>query len=65
MRAIMLAALGAMASVLIVLASVLAATVPILAYLMFVWWLDRYEREPIWLVSLPYLLVRSAPSPSP
>lgn len=39
----------------IVLLSVLAAVVPILSYLMFIWWLDRYEREPIWLVGLTFL----------
>lgn len=44
-----------MVSVIIVLASVLAATIPILAYLMIVWWLDRYEREPIWLVAVTFL----------
>lgn len=42
-------------TLLIVLVSVLAATLPILAYLMFIWWLDRYEREPIWLVALTFL----------
>lgn len=31
-------------------AAVLAATLLIFAYLVFIWWLDRYEREPFWLV---------------
>lgn len=44
-----------MGVVLIVLLSVLAATAPILGYLMVVWWMDRYEREPVRLVGLTYL----------
>lgn len=34
--------------------SVFFATIPILAYLFFVWWLDRYDREPIWLLLLTF-----------
>ena len=44
-----------MGVVLIVLLSVLTATAPILGYLMVVWWMDRYEREPVRLVGLTYL----------
>lgn len=33
---------------------VLAATAVLLAYLVFIWWLDRYEREPLWLVGLVF-----------
>lgn len=35
--------------------SVGAASIPLLAYLALLVWLDRYEREPIWLVSLVFL----------
>ena len=34
--------------------SVICATVPIFAYLFFVWWLDRYDREPVWLLFLTF-----------
>ena len=44
-----------METILIVFLSVAAATIPILTYLMFIWWLDRYEREPVWLVALTFL----------
>ena len=37
------------------LPAVLAATLLVLGYLIFIWWLDRYEREPIWLVALVFL----------
>ena len=30
--------------------SVFCATIPILSYLFFIWWLDRYDREPVWLL---------------
>jgi hypothetical protein len=36
--------------VLVLIVSVLVAVVPIVGYLTFIWWLDRYEREPLWLV---------------
>ena len=31
------------------------ATVPMFIFLGIVWWLDRYDREPIWLVSLVFM----------
>ena len=31
------------------LASIPCAVIPILAFLWMMWWLDRYDREPIWL----------------
>lgn len=34
--------------------SVLAAVVPMALYLAAVWWMDRYDREPIWLVLLTF-----------
>ena len=34
--------------------SIICATVPILGYLFFVWWLDRYDREPVWLLLLTF-----------
>jgi len=33
---------------------VLVATAILVAYLVFIWWLDRYEREPLWLVALVF-----------
>ena len=35
--------------------SVFAATVPILAFVATVWWLDHNDREPLWLVGLVFL----------
>jgi len=34
--------------------SVLAATIPMFTFLGVVWWLDRYDREPIWMVALTF-----------
>lgn len=34
---------------------VFGATAVIFAYLIFIWWLDRYEREPLWVVGLVFL----------
>ncbi len=41
--------------ILVLIVSVLVAVVPIVGYLTFIWWLDRYEREPIWLVIVTFL----------
>ena len=35
--------------------SVAAGMIPMVAFLAVVWWLDRYDREPIWLVALVFL----------
>jgi protease PrsW len=35
--------------------SVFAAIVPMLGFLALVWWLDRYDREPVWMVALTFL----------
>ncbi len=35
--------------------SVLASTLPMLAMLWLVWWLDRYDREPLWLYGITFL----------
>lgn len=40
---------------LLLFASVFAAIVPMVAFLGLVWWMDRYDREPIWLVALTFL----------
>lgn len=40
---------------LLIALSVFAAGVPMTGFLALVWWLDRYEREPVWLVLLAYL----------
>ncbi len=39
----------------IVVIAVIAGVVPMLGYLGFIYWLDRYEREPWWLVALVFL----------
>lgn len=44
-----------MISVLLSVASVFCACVPMLVFLGIVWWLDRYDREPVWLVILTFL----------
>ncbi|MCI0450461.1 MAG: PrsW family intramembrane metalloprotease [Chlorobi bacterium] len=31
------------------------SVVPMVVYLVIIWWMDRYEREPFWLVSLNFL----------
>ena len=35
--------------------SIAAGMIPMLAFLAVVWWLDRYDREPVWLVGLVFL----------
>ena len=40
---------------LLLVASAFAAVLPMVAFLSVVWWLDRYDREPIWLVALTFL----------
>src|SRR5207245_323760 len=37
-----------------IILSVFFASLPILAYLFFIWWLDRYDREPVWLLLLTF-----------
>jgi RsiW-degrading membrane proteinase PrsW (M82 family) len=39
----------------VTLAGVVLATLVILGYLTFIWWLDRYEREPLWIIALVFL----------
>jgi protease PrsW len=34
--------------------SVLFATIPMLVFLGLVWWFDRYDREPLWLIALTF-----------
>ena len=33
----------------------LGALIPTTVYVLFVWWLDRYEKEPLWLLALAFL----------
>ncbi len=40
---------------LIVAIAILGALIPTLFYVLFVWWLDRYEKEPAWLLALAFL----------
>ncbi|MCB9684937.1 MAG: PrsW family intramembrane metalloprotease [Alphaproteobacteria bacterium] len=42
-------------SVLLSLLSTVCACVPMMGFLGLVWWLDRYDREPIWLIGLTFL----------
>ena len=35
--------------------SVFAAILPMVSFLALVWWLDRYDREPVWMVALTFL----------
>jgi len=35
--------------------SAVAAALPVLFYVLTIWWLDRYEREPFWLVAATFL----------
>lgn len=38
-------------SAVVTIASVLCAAVPMVGLLALVWWLDRYDREPVWLIA--------------
>lgn len=44
-----------MLAVLLTFASVVCASVPMLGFLALFWWLDRYDREPLWLVGAVFL----------
>lgn len=44
-----------MLQLLLIAASSVCACVPMLAFLGSVWWLDRYDREPVWLIALTFL----------
>ncbi len=41
-------------TIILSLLAVGAGTIVIFAYLIFIWWLDRYEREPFWLVLMTF-----------
>lgn len=43
-----------MSGVLVIL-SIVLAVVPMVGLLLLVWWLDRYDREPLWLFGLTFL----------
>ena len=40
---------------LVLVVAVLGALIPTAFYVLFVWWLDRYEKEPLWLLALAFL----------
>jgi RsiW-degrading membrane proteinase PrsW (M82 family) len=40
---------------LVLLVAFLGALIPTTFYVLFVWWLDRYEKEPLWLLALAFL----------
>jgi RsiW-degrading membrane proteinase PrsW (M82 family) len=42
-------------TVVLTLASTVCACVPMFLFLAIVWWLDRYDREPVWLLALTFL----------
>jgi RsiW-degrading membrane proteinase PrsW (M82 family) len=44
-----------MVSLVLIFLSVFCASIPMLFFLAFIWWLDRYDREPIWLVAITFL----------
>lgn len=44
-----------MLSILLSVASTACACVPMFLFLVVVWWLDRYDREPVWLLGLTFL----------
>lgn len=44
-----------MEGILVLIATPLVALIPALGYLLFVWWLDRYDREPFVLVAAAFL----------
>lgn len=39
----------------VLFASVMAALIPTVIYVALAWWLDRYEREPLWLLTITFL----------
>jgi RsiW-degrading membrane proteinase PrsW (M82 family) len=40
---------------LVLAVAVLGALIPTVFYVLFVWWLDRYEKEPLWLLTVAFL----------
>jgi RsiW-degrading membrane proteinase PrsW (M82 family) len=40
---------------LITVVAIIGALIPTVFYVLFVWWLDRYEKEPLWLLALAFL----------
>lgn len=44
-----------MLEILLSAASTVCACVPMFAFLGAVWWLDRYDREPVWLIGLTFV----------
>ena len=39
----------------VIFLSVFAAFVPMVVYLFVIWWMDRYYRQPVWLVGSVFL----------
>ena len=40
---------------LVLTVAILGAAIPTICYVAFIWWLDRYEKEPLWLLVLAFL----------
>ena len=38
-----------------ILTAIVAAAIPTAIYSMLLWWLDRYEKEPPWLIAAAFL----------
>lgn len=49
----------------IIFVSLIAAAAPVLAVLFFIWWVDRYDREPLGYVFAAFLWEASARLPCP
>jgi protease PrsW len=45
----------ALLRLIVIFLSVFAASVPMVAYLLFIWWMDRYLRQPLWMVIAVFL----------
>ena len=43
-----------MIQILMLIIALLAAIIPIVMFLLIIWWLDRYEREPLWMVGATF-----------
>ncbi len=39
----------------ILVVAILGALIPTAIYVLFIWWLDRYEKEPLWLLALAFI----------
>jgi protease PrsW len=47
--------MDAILRILVIFLSVFAAFIPMVAYLLFIWWMDRYLRQPLWMVAAVFV----------